>query len=348
MAKYQDYKYPAIVNNWLPAISFIFNEGAFGIQVSLNVTKYSPVDYRDEDRVDFQYKVSNGKVLQYQPAEHCAGTAEWKLWAETQDSASHRWSPPYPGQWIYTQNQQLKAKREDGGNHLDCGVCSPDTCGCDNSCGRTGTDIVGGFAGGNTSNEVARLAMDPSYAPRRVSEPPDGQWAEPANYRDGDVGDFMRGEVAMCHLGETAVAIDPRGTASYVVEWEESVDSAAIEGLWGCTAVILVSRRGSLLLHSWESPVFTRYDRKTHVVSPPLDADWERFVTVGLRYNDHAMYPNSTAGICNLRKDSDEFVHNHGLNDEAMELLNNDANPQVRIHTMPACPTTSLHDYHSS
>ncbi|KAM7192111.1 hypothetical protein V8F33_008536, partial [Rhypophila sp. PSN 637] len=204
-------------------------------------------------------------------------------------------------------------------------LCSGDTCG-GGDCSLQDNPNDGGLV------EVrdAWVNFNPQSAPRRTSEPAEGKWAEPANYRNQDWAIFMRGEVAQCHSAETAVKLDPRGTASYAIRWEGNVDSMALEGLKGCAAVIVASRRGAVMFHLWESPVFTRVNPETRQVEPRQEEDWTNYVTHGLRYWDTQPPLVSMAGILNLRTDSDQYQENYNLEDME-DMLNNDANPQVYV-----------------
>lgn len=101
-------------------------------------------------------------------------------------------------------------------------------------------DALAAAAGRNHSMNSARGIV--GNAPKRSTEPSAGSWAEPSNY-GGKTGVFFRGEVAKSFADGNTVALVP-GTTSNAVKWANQVDSVAIEGLYGCTAVVVVSQRG--------------------------------------------------------------------------------------------------------
>ncbi|KAM7215368.1 hypothetical protein V8F06_009229, partial [Rhypophila decipiens] len=176
--------------------------------------------------------------------------------------------------------------------------------------------------------------MRPRLAPKRISNPPPQQWVEPANYRNNDPMLFMRGEVALCHLAETAVKVQRGGTSTFAAKWGNGVESMAIESLHGCVGVIVVSQRGALMFHIWEVPSFIRYDSKTGQLLPRDENAWPMHVYWPLRYINYNMQESSMAGILNLRTDSQNFQESDNLPDDDEDwhyVLNNDVGPVVYL-----------------
>jgi hypothetical protein len=117
-----------------------------------------------------------------------------------------------------------------------------------------------------TQAEIAALRLAPPglwpQPPARVTQPPAGRWAGPHNY-DDDWDRFMRGEVALSYNESRGVKLyrpdhskNPfvSPTSSHVVRFGDEPTDISLAGLWGCTAVVVISKRGALVIHIWEEP----------------------------------------------------------------------------------------------
>lgn len=97
--------------------------------------------------------------------------------------------------------------------------------------------------------------------PQRDTQPEANSWVGPENYK-GNIQDFMAGEVGLLYRAvddnplNRAVQLGP-GTTSELIRFNESPSSLALSGLYGCTSLIAVSKRGAWVSHMWEAPSFT-------------------------------------------------------------------------------------------
>ncbi|KAB5515361.1 hypothetical protein GE09DRAFT_1294762 [Coniochaeta sp. 2T2.1] len=126
-------------------------------------------------------------------------------------------------------------------------LCGVDTCGVDPGSCPTGRK------------------RDANVAPGRDSQPQDGKWAGPTNY-GMDAGKFLRGEVYL------ATRRAPETTYNHI-QFKDEVVSIAVQGLYGCTCVIAISRKGAWVGHFWENPYFM------NTLDEPMDEDWDNFDT---------------------------------------------------------------------
>ncbi|KAB5511343.1 hypothetical protein GE09DRAFT_1272247 [Coniochaeta sp. 2T2.1] len=132
-------------------------------------------------------------------------------------------------------------------------LCSPDTCGVDPSSCPAGEK---------------RAANAP---PQRGSQPQDGKWAGPTNY-GMDAGKFIRGEVYLAtRAPEMTVDLSTGETTYNHIQFRDEVVSFAVQGLYGCTCVIALSRKGAWVGHFWENPYFM------NTLDEPSDEDWDNF-----------------------------------------------------------------------
>ncbi|KAI2621771.1 hypothetical protein GGR54DRAFT_79194 [Hypoxylon sp. NC1633] len=142
--------------------------------------------------------------------------------------------------------------------------CSPSTCGT-KKCSKKRSII-------EEDNSENLEKRDWEAAPRRLDRPVlDGEWAGPEYYGGRGIGNkFFRGEV---YLAYTLSNIDPtrwgsvevseekfdpnHPTTSHTRVWAGRSSTVALTGLFGCTAVVILSKRGVWVLHIWETPSFT-------------------------------------------------------------------------------------------
>ncbi|OJJ55661.1 hypothetical protein ASPSYDRAFT_1159531 [Aspergillus sydowii CBS 593.65] len=68
--------------------------------------------------------------------------------------------------------------------------------------------------------------------------------------------------------------------------FEQTRTAAGVKGLWGCTSVVIVSRKGFYLSHMYEGPVFIERDEETKKVVLSPDAFFERWTINALMNGD--------------------------------------------------------------
>lgn len=189
------------------------------------------------------------------------------------------------------------------------------------SCGGVACDLV---RRGNSTKALDKRAWlpAPAPAPQRTSQPRAYHVATPQNY-DGDKKRFFRGEMAIAYANGRTVRLQGYETSSTVVIWGSYVDMLAIEGLYGCTAVIVISRRGVLAIHIWEDPTFISWsdERQENDVQP--EEYFQTYATDPLSY-PNPLWAYNQAGICNLRTDSGIYQEIPELYDYR-DMFNNDA-----------------------
>ncbi|KAF0329628.1 hypothetical protein GQ607_003196 [Colletotrichum asianum] len=133
-------------------------------------------------------------------------------------------------------------------------LCNPSTCG-DTDC-------------------AASKKKRRELAPRELRErgiPEQGVWPDPSDYQNNQDA-FM--------IGETWEIVDPQVFLSYDakevkltelyhgdfmtshnwISFEDKVGAISVHGLWGCTSVVVLSRRGAWASHIWEMAFASRSD----------------------------------------------------------------------------------------
>lgn len=208
-------------------------------------------------------------------------------------------------------------------------LCSGDTCGC-LECALDGDDDDSSLAprAGRPveRRKKKREGYRPKMAPNRNSQPSPGKWATPENY-DNDVHRFIRGEVALSFRAGTSVGETPGVLGAYVLRWGNEPTQISVQGLCGCTVIVIASRRGALVYHIWEDPFFGSWDAATRRIVAAPDAVMSAAFGQ-LRYkNPQAL--DQMAGILNLRSQHKHFQPLNSLGAEYHDLFNNDAYPQV-------------------
>lgn len=336
-------KYPEKTRRIRDEIKNIFAEGpnAYpGNGIVAQYERYSPAkymaDYKDQhgedNREDMWYTVPTGKLLvQYQPARSCKEKAKFKLWLEGVERFSAEWKP-LPGQIYVAPGQQQQQQLEEA-----CPVndhCGATTCDDDSCVGPDGDDDLSkdeGVGGENIDTSVPRprvLAPQPRKAPKRVSEPAPGTWASPENYANADPAVFIRGEVARSWDWATSVRFTGGQTTSKVNRWAGEVTQIAVEGLYGCTAILVVSAKGAVAFHIWEEPTFALWDTKRKVDIPADPAVYKKTAEDALRRRD-PKYVFHQAGIYNLRTQSPNYQPAPAVRSDWSDMLNNEYNPVV-------------------
>ncbi|KAI0967585.1 hypothetical protein F4678DRAFT_465186 [Xylaria arbuscula] len=162
--------------------------------------------------------------------------------------------------------------------------------------------------------------------PPRLSDPAFNTWSGPENY-GGSRQQFIAGE--SWRVYENPVQESYRGvkletgTTSNLISFLGETSSLAVAGLYGCTTVIAVSRRGAWASHSWEAPSFTPYSND---LSPPTDLEQhEIFQREVLEALHKGTSVNHLYGLSELRvtANNNMFPTTH--------LLEDDADPRIFI-----------------
>ncbi|RYP73619.1 hypothetical protein DL771_003507 [Monosporascus sp. 5C6A] len=155
--------------------------------------------------------------------------------------------------------------------------------------------------------------------PDRVTQPDTNTWAGPENY-GGNNQDFMAGEVGLAYQSpdnnNQGVILDG-GLTSNFVGFYGNPASLAVSGLYGCTSVIAVSKRGAWVSHIWEVPLFThRWDDQ----NPPTDLEQRDIFQNQVLTPLHAgTSVNHVFGLAQMRDPSagDDQPISHYLEDDA-------------------------------
>ncbi|TDZ38291.1 hypothetical protein CTRI78_v010882 [Colletotrichum trifolii] len=116
----------------------------------------------------------------------------------------------------------------------------------------------------------------------------DGVWPEPGHLGQPDT--FLQEEIRKIMKNEARNGFKPRAvkippesfgddaamTSSSLVTFKDKVEELAVEGLHGCTSIVLVSRRGAYANHIWESNFWSDVKFATRALVEPhwgLDDD---------------------------------------------------------------------------
>uniref|UniRef100_L2FQV5 Uncharacterized protein n=1 Tax=Colletotrichum fructicola (strain Nara gc5) TaxID=1213859 RepID=L2FQV5_COLFN len=133
-------------------------------------------------------------------------------------------------------------------------LCNPSTCG-DTDC---------------AASKKKRRELAPREL-RERGDPEQGVWPDPSDYQNNQDA-FM--------IGETWEIVDPQVSLSYDakevkltqlyhgdfvtshnwISFEDKVGAISVHGLWGCTSVVVLSRRGAWASHIWEMAFASRSD----------------------------------------------------------------------------------------
>ncbi|KAI1108394.1 hypothetical protein F5Y14DRAFT_457096 [Nemania sp. NC0429] len=156
--------------------------------------------------------------------------------------------------------------------------------------------------------------------PQRLTEPEPNTWAGPENY-GGISQHFMAGETWRAYekgdIDNKHVNLAVGTTSSYVV-FGAQAGSLAVAGLYGCTSVIAVSKRGAWVSHHWEAPSFT--SPWEDYFSPPTALEQlEIFRESVLRALHEGKGNDHLFGLGELRSKSapDTMLLSHLMDDEA-------------------------------
>ncbi|KAI8303472.1 2,5-dichloro-2,5-cyclohexadiene-1,4-diol dehydrogenase [Colletotrichum sp. SAR11_59] len=232
-------------------------------------------------------------LLQYQPADPdvCREEATWRLWIEDHEvgDRSDQWTASVDQTFVwkggssnskrsgnesYHALNPLRPRQSNTGcsampGHPTPFLCRPETC--------------GGGDGSSCSKPPDRSSASSQELTRRTADlekrgqTVDGEWPDPEDY-EGDRSKFMVAQMAEIRDWEmigrqrgTAVNglyepqyvkhgsranVSPQFagiTTSKYVLFGKDVASIALEGLYGCTSIIVVSQRGAFVNHVWET-----------------------------------------------------------------------------------------------
>lgn len=112
--------------------------------------------------------------------------------------------------------------------------------------------------GGNPCPKKQERSLDNSTLNLlRRGDPEEGQWRDPSDY--GSRAAFITGEIRdatdplRANGRIVRLPTDVETTTSNYVVFGDMVTSLSVKGLFGCTSIIVISRRGAWASHIWES-----------------------------------------------------------------------------------------------
>ncbi|KAI1857971.1 hypothetical protein JX265_011001 [Neoarthrinium moseri] len=167
--------------------------------------------------------------------------------------------------------------------------CSPGSCGT-----------------GECHTKRSMNVHDSQASVAKRGDPDEGDWVDRSDYSDQTL--FVAGEVyeAYTNFVQTDnnivpipknTDIEPGMTTSQVVQFNDKVVSLSVQGLYGCTSVVVVSQRGAWASHIWEAPTFT--GSIDNFRARGLD-----YITRGL-HDDNPQFSQHKYGLKNLRGNGD-------------------------------------------
>ncbi|KAK2764071.1 hypothetical protein CKAH01_15874 [Colletotrichum kahawae] len=225
----------------------------------------------------------------------CREEAAWRLWIEDHEvgDRSDQWTASVDQTFVWNSGPSNSKRSGNESDHAPnplrrrqnkarvtgCRakaptrlLCRPETCGGGDgsSCSKPPDRSSA------SSNELTRRTADLEKRGQTV----DGEWPDPEDY-EGDRSKFMVGQMAEIrdwemvgrHRGPAVNGlyepqyvthgasgiVNPRFggmiTSKYIL-FGKDVASIALEGLYGCTSIIVVSQRGAFVNHVWETQFF--------------------------------------------------------------------------------------------
>ncbi|KAF4848501.1 hypothetical protein CGCSCA4_v004960 [Colletotrichum siamense] len=234
---------------------------------------------------EFLAKGTRGKLLlQYQPADPdvCRDEAEWRLWIEDHEvgDRSDQWTPSVDQTFVWN-NVPSNSKRSSNGSDY-----TPDTL-------RSRQNKVKACpayqeercevsdCGGACPVILWKDVEKPTWMTKR-GMPVEGDWPDPEDYPEGRRDRFLINEfqiittwdpspnnqdleffggydpVWVRHGQPEHVGVEMAGmTTSNHVRFDSQVAAITLGGLYGCTAVVVVSQRGAWVSHIWENQIYT-------------------------------------------------------------------------------------------
>ncbi|KAI8213052.1 hypothetical protein K4K52_006369 [Colletotrichum sp. SAR 10_76] len=234
---------------------------------------------------EFLAKGTRGKLLlQYQPADPdvCRDEAEWRLWIEDHEvgDRSDQWTPSVDQTFVWN-NVPSNSKRSSNGSDYTpdtlrsrqnkvkaCPAYQEERCEV-SDCGDACPVILW--------KDVEK----PTWMTKR-GMPVEGDWPDPEDYPEGRRDRFLINEfqiittwdpspnnqdleffggydpVWVRHGQPEHVGVEMAGmTTSNHVRFDSQVAAITLGGLYGCTAVVVVSQRGAWVSHIWENQIYT-------------------------------------------------------------------------------------------
>ncbi|KAF0328434.1 hypothetical protein GQ607_004230, partial [Colletotrichum asianum] len=232
-------------------------------------------------------------LLQYQPADPdvCREEATWRLWIEDHEvgDRSDQWTASVDQTFVW-KGGSSNSKRSGNESYHALNPLRPrqSNTGCSAMPGHPTpflcrSETCGGGDGSSCSKPPDRSSASSQELTRRTADlekrgqTVDGEWPDPEDY-EGDRSKFMVAQMAEIRDWEmigrqrgTAVNglyepqyvkhgsranVSPQFagiTTSKYVLFGKDVASIALEGLYGCTSIIVVSQRGAFVNHVWET-----------------------------------------------------------------------------------------------
>ncbi|KAI8222627.1 hypothetical protein K4K54_006762 [Colletotrichum sp. SAR 10_86] len=234
----------------------------------------------------FLAKSTRGKLLlQYQPAdpEVCREEAEWRLWIEDHEvgDRSDQWTPSVDQTFVWNNVPSNSKRSSNGSDHTPdtlrprqnkvkaCPAYQEERCEV-SDCGDACPVILW--------KDVEK----PTWMTKR-GMPVEGDWPDPEDYPEGRRDRFLINEfqiittwdpspnnqdleffggydpVWVRHGQPEHVGVEMAGmTTSNHVRFDSQVAAITLGGLYGCTAVVVVSQRGAWVSHIWENQIYTQ------------------------------------------------------------------------------------------
>ncbi|KAF7515117.1 hypothetical protein G7054_g14750 [Neopestalotiopsis clavispora] len=210
-------------------------------------------------------------------------------------------------------------------------VCAPDTCGS-------------GFCTNSKRADTPALEVKPRDVVKSVQyqkrgDPDEGDWVDKDDYSN-NYKSMTAGEVFAAYhkdevMGGDYISVVPFAeinaqdnmmTTSATIMFKDKVLSLAVEGLWGCTSVIVVSRRGAYASHIWEPSFNYETDQDRQLFQ-------ERAINQ-LRNGLGASDPNNPYGLDDLmggNEDQTKIFGGEGVDDPHTQVFFVAPRPRVPI-----------------
>ncbi|KAJ0273326.1 hypothetical protein COL940_009953, partial [Colletotrichum noveboracense] len=224
-------------------------------------------------------------LLQYQPADPdvCRDEAEWRLWIEDHEvgDRSDQWTASVDQTYVWNNVPSNSKRSSNGSDHTAdtlrsrqnkvkaCPVYQEERCEV-SDCGDACPVILW--------KDVEK----PTWMTKR-GMPVEGDWPDPEDYPEGRRDRFLINEFQLIttwdpspnnqdleffggydpvwvrHGQPEHVGVEMAGmTTSNHVRFDSQVAAITIGGLYGCTAVVVVSQRGAWVSHIWENQIYTQ------------------------------------------------------------------------------------------
>ncbi|KAI8290728.1 hypothetical protein K4K60_004580 [Colletotrichum sp. SAR11_57] len=214
----------------------------------------------------FLAKSTRGKLLlQYQPAdpEVCREEATWRLWIEDHEvgDRSDQWIASVDQTFVWNSGPSNSKRSSNGSDHTPdtlrsrqnkvkaCPAYQEERCEV-SDCGDACPVILW--------KDVEK----PTWMTKR-GMPVEGDWPDPEDYPEGRRDRFLINEFQIITTWDPSPNNqDLEFFGGYDPVWvrhgqPEHVAAITLGGLYGCTAVVVVSQRGAWVSHIWENQIYT-------------------------------------------------------------------------------------------